>query len=139
MGYVSGMLDRFVAAIHWLRALSAYRRKNYGTALYHVEEFARLDHRPCDYHTAFQAAVFILNHRSDDAAALLRKVSRGEMPLGYRVIDPAYGRAYAGYYLALIERTGEAARCWEQMQCLPVSSFARRYLGVVDPALLDQD
>lgn len=127
------MLDRLRGMLHWLKALSAYRHDRYGAALNHLLEFTRLDGHPCDYHIAFQATLHILNRQSDQAVPLFEQVAFNRGKRGYRVVSPEYLREYALCYLALINRNDAAKQHWQNAVMQPVSSFARRYLPLVNP------
>ena len=122
------MWKRSRAALHWLRAESAYRKGDDGGALAHVEEFMRLDGKPMDYHLAFYATLLVVNHRSREAEPLFWKIAAGRVDRGWRVVDSEYAKSYAAYYLALIQRKGEAPDHWTAAQSRPRSRFARLFL-----------
>lgn len=88
--------------------------------------------RPSNYQLAFYATLLVLNRRSADAKQAFEQARSA--PSG-RSAHPEYVKAYADYYLELIERGTRAERFWQLARALPQTRFSSAYLPLPPTAV----
>ena len=103
--------------------------------------------RPSNYQLAFYATLLVLNRRSADAKQASKELCASpasaakqafeqarSAPSG-RSAHPEYVKAYADYYLELIERGTRAERFWQLARALPQTRFSSAYLPLPPTAV----
>lgn len=120
----------------WARALEAWRNRDDAAALAHFEEFLKWDLEPAAEYMAFYGTLLVLNHRSEEAAAVYDNVLKGKYkPLRFPSRS-RYAQAYAHYHLGLIHRRQDAVALWLQAKRQqPPKGFGSKYLPLANSPL----
>ena len=129
-------IERWRTVGPYIRALLAYRKCDFATALKSFERAMRPDSVRTTEHMAFLAQLMVLNQRPPKQYLdLFKRVVAGE----FRENDGSpYAKAYAQYWMAYLLSLPDVMKWWMDAYALkPKNGWASRFLTLPDNPFLD--
>jgi hypothetical protein len=120
----------------FFRAIGAYHKKDYGTALVELDKSMEAEQLRTDVNMAFRTILLTLNGRSNEERRdLYMRIAAGEFRADRKASK--YARAYADYWLGYVTGRQDIVPLWSKAYAAkPSEGFAARYLPLPESPIV---